>query len=132
MSVDLVTVVPLLRFVSRVLLGRSAHRVSLRMVIGNSRLHGASEPWWIWVEDPENEHIYHAELYHLRAEHVRSKVETERNQTLTFTIPIFEPLPTQYYVRAVSDRWLGAEAVEPISFQHLILPSVRRSSSSPK
>ncbi len=43
-------------------------------------------------------------------------------QELVFTIPIFEPLPSQYYVRAVSDRWLGSEESEAISFQHLILP----------
>nr|XP_048700883.1 activating signal cointegrator 1 complex subunit 3 isoform X3 [Caretta caretta] len=43
-------------------------------------------------------------------------------QQLVFTIPIFEPLPSQYYIRAVSDRWLGAEAVCIINFQHLILP----------
>ena len=42
-------------------------------------------------------------------------------QELVFTIPIFEPLPPQYFVRAVSDRWLGAEAVVAISFQYLIL-----------
>ena len=45
-------------------------------------------------------------------------------QELVFTIPIFEPLPPQYFVRAVSDRWLGAEAVVAISFQHLILPEL--------
>lgn len=39
-----------------------------------------------------------------------------------FTIPIFEPLPPQYYVRVVSDRWLHADAVCAISFKHLILP----------
>ncbi len=43
-------------------------------------------------------------------------------QTLVFTIPIFEPLPAQYLVRAISDRWLGAECVCAISFKHLILP----------
>ena len=42
--------------------------------------------------------------------------------TLVFTIPIFEPLPTQYYVKAISDRWLGCESMYAISFQHLILP----------
>lgn len=39
-----------------------------------------------------------------------------------FTIPIFEPLPTQYYVRALSDRWIGSSSTCAISFQHLILP----------
>ena len=43
-------------------------------------------------------------------------------QSLVFTIPIFEPLPSQYYIHAVSDRWLGSEVIEPISFKHLILP----------
>lgn len=43
-------------------------------------------------------------------------------QQVVFTIPIFEPMPSQYYIKAVSDRWLGSEAVCIINFQHLILP----------
>ena len=43
-------------------------------------------------------------------------------QMLVFTIPIFEPLPNQYYVKAISDRWIGCESMCAISFQHLILP----------
>lgn len=50
------------------------------------------------------------------------QVQLEEVQHVVFTIPIFEPLPSQYYVRAISDRWLGSETVIPISFQHLILP----------
>ena len=52
------------------------------------------------------------------------QVLAKEPQDLVFTIPIFEPLPPQYYVRAVSDRWLGAESVVAISFQHLILPEL--------
>ncbi|XP_041352458.1 activating signal cointegrator 1 complex subunit 3-like [Gigantopelta aegis] len=79
---------------------------------------GTAEPFWIWVEDPDNNHIYHSEYFML---HKKQVVNAEA-QNLVFTIPIFEPLPTQYYVKAISDRWLGSEAVCPISFQHLILP----------
>lgn len=50
------------------------------------------------------------------------QVVTGEPQHIVFTIPIFEPLPSQYYIRAVSDRWLGAEAVCIINFQNLILP----------
>ncbi|XP_015759124.1 PREDICTED: activating signal cointegrator 1 complex subunit 3-like [Acropora digitifera] len=83
------------------------------------RVHGStSEPWWIWVEDPDNNHIYHSEYFLLHKKQVKSGEE----QTLVFTIPIFEPLPSQYYVRGVSDRWLGAEVVCALSFKHLILP----------
>ena len=50
------------------------------------------------------------------------QVQQQQVQTVVFTIPIFEPLPSQYYVRVISDRWLGSEMTFPISFQHLILP----------
>ena len=40
-----------------------------------------------------------------------------------FTIPIFEPLPPQYIVRVISDKWLHAEYSHAISFKHLILPT---------
>uniref|UniRef100_A0A8C0GGF1 Activating signal cointegrator 1 complex subunit 3 n=1 Tax=Chelonoidis abingdonii TaxID=106734 RepID=A0A8C0GGF1_CHEAB len=85
----------------------------------NDQVHGTvGEPWWIWVEDPTNDHIYHSEYFVIQKKQVIAK----EAQQLVFTIPIFEPLPSQYYIRAVSDRWLGAEAVCIINFQHLILP----------
>ncbi|XP_075718320.1 activating signal cointegrator 1 complex subunit 3 [Rhinoderma darwinii] len=85
----------------------------------HDQVHGTvGEPWWIWVEDPTNDHIYHSEYFLLQ----KKQVVLNEQQSLVFTIPIFEPLPSQYYIRAVSDRWLGAEAVCIINFQHLILP----------
>ncbi|XP_012665836.1 activating signal cointegrator 1 complex subunit 3 [Otolemur garnettii] len=57
----------------------------------NDQVHGTvGEPWWIWVEDPTNDHIYHSEYF--------------------------------LALKKQSDRWLGAEAVCIINFQHLILP----------
>ena len=104
----------------------------------NDRVHGTTaDPWWIWVEDAENDHMYYSEYFLLQRKQVQYEkpyappliamfsifqVIEKTSQTLVFTIPIFEPLPPQYFVRAVSDRWLGAEAVAAISFQHLILP----------
>ena len=30
----------------------------------NDKMHGGvAEPWWIWVEDPENDSIYHSEYF---------------------------------------------------------------------
>lgn len=101
---------------------RTVLRVSLTIHADfrwNDRVHGkTSEPFWIWIEDPDNNHIYHSEYVHVHKKHV----VLEQPQSLVFTIPIFEPLPTQYLVRAISDRWLGSDSTWPISFQHLILP----------
>uniref|UniRef100_A0A3Q3K309 Activating signal cointegrator 1 complex subunit 3 n=1 Tax=Monopterus albus TaxID=43700 RepID=A0A3Q3K309_MONAL len=85
----------------------------------NDQVHGSvGEPWWLWVEDPISDHIYHSEYFLLQ----KKQVVTREPQHIVFTIPIFEPLPSQYYIRAVSDRWLGAETVCIINFQNLILP----------
>jgi antiviral helicase SLH1 len=82
----------------------------------NDRHHGTSESFWIWVENSETSEIYHYEYFILS----RRKLYDEHE--LNFTIPLTDPLPTQIYVRTLSDRWLGAETVHPISFQHLIRP----------
>ena len=82
----------------------------------NDRHNGTSESYWIWVENSETSEIFHHEYFIL----TRRKLYNDHE--LTFTIPLSDPLPTQIYVRAISDRWLGAETVTPISFQHLIRP----------
>jgi len=82
----------------------------------NDKIHGTSESYWIWVENSETSEIYHHEYFILG----RKKLHDDHE--LNFTIPIQDPLPTQIYVRAISDRWLGAETVTPVSFQHLIRP----------
>jgi antiviral helicase SLH1 len=82
----------------------------------NDRHHGKSESYWIWVENSETSEIYHHEYFILG----RRKLYDDHE--LNFTIPLSDPLPSQIYVRAISDRWLGAETVTPVSFQHLIRP----------
>ncbi|KAH3764158.1 activating signal cointegrator 1 complex subunit 3 [Pelomyxa schiedti] len=86
----------------------------------SDRFHGSVEPWWIWVEDTDNIHIYHSEYFLLQKQQWKNK--RKEPISLTFTIPIFEPLPSQYYIRMVSDRWLGAQTILPLSFKNLILP----------
>ncbi|KAK3686849.1 putative steryl acetyl hydrolase mug81 [Vermiconidia calcicola] len=82
----------------------------------NDRHHGTSESYWIWVENSETSEIYHHEYF------ILSRKRMYDDHELNFTIPLSDPLPSQIYVRAVSDRWLGAETVHPVSFQHLIRP----------
>ena len=41
---------------------------------------------------------------------------------LELTIPVFESEPSQYFIRIVSDSWVGPEMLLPVSFRHLTLP----------
>lgn len=64
----------------------------------------------------DGETILHTEYFILKR-----SFSTEVHN-LSFTIPIFDPLPPQYYVRVISDRWMGSETILPIAFRHLLLP----------
>ena len=100
-------------------LNREVLRIKLYVMpdfVWKDQIHGTSESFYIWVENSETSEIYHHEYFILN----RRKLHDEHE--LNFTIPLSDPLPTQIYVRAVSDRWLGAETVTPVSFQHLIRP----------
>ena len=86
----------------------------------NDRTHGknSSEAFWIWILDSECEMIYHSEYFLMDKKMAHSREPV----SLTFTVPIYEPMPSQYFVRVVSDRWIGSSQTIPISFKHLTLP----------
>ena len=99
---------------------RSVLRISVTLIPEfewRDAMHGALQRWLIWVEDPVNEHIYHTETFNLS-----KKQRNDGAQYLAFTIPIFEPVPSQYFLRAMSETWLGCESFVELNFQHLILP----------
>lgn len=98
---------------------RSVLRVELTITPDfqwDDKVHGYVEPFWIIVEDNDGEYILHHEYFMLKKQYV------DEDHILNFTVPIYEPLPPQYFINVVSDRWLGSQTVLPVSFRHLILP----------
>eukprot|EP00455_Lapot_gusevi_P039579 TRINITY_DN443_c0_g2_i2.p1 TRINITY_DN443_c0_g2~~TRINITY_DN443_c0_g2_i2.p1 ORF type:complete len:1189 (+),score=464.92 TRINITY_DN443_c0_g2_i2:195-3569(+) len=82
----------------------------------DEKVHGETEPFWIMVQDVDGETILHHEYFILKRKFVSEA------HAVSFTIPIYDPLPPQYYVHVISDRWIGSQTVLPISFRHLLLP----------
>jgi pre-mRNA-splicing helicase BRR2 len=82
----------------------------------DEKIHGGAETFIILVEDVDGEVILFHDSFILRQRYA----EDERNVTLT--VPMFEPVPPNYYISIISDCWLHAETRLPISFKHLILP----------
>jgi pre-mRNA-splicing helicase BRR2 len=80
------------------------------------KIHENALLFWIIVEDVDGERILHHEPFLLK------KGYASEEHFVTFMIPVFEPMPPQYFLRVLSDRWLHSEAMLPISFRHLILP----------
>lgn len=52
------------------------------------------------MEDVDSEVILHHEYFLLKAKYAQDE------HLITFFVPVFEPLPPQYFIRVVSDRWL--------------------------
>eukprot|EP01126_Amoeba_proteus_P012623 TRINITY_DN1519_c1_g1_i3.p1 TRINITY_DN1519_c1_g1~~TRINITY_DN1519_c1_g1_i3.p1 ORF type:complete len:1370 (-),score=289.41 TRINITY_DN1519_c1_g1_i3:112-4221(-) len=80
------------------------------------RIHGNSEPWWIWVED-EHDELIHSEYF------ILSKKQKDEEIKISFIIPIYaDPFPEQYFINAFSDRWLNVETTVALNFREIILP----------
>lgn len=79
-------------------------------------MHGGGEAFWILVEDVDGEVILFHDQFLLRQRYA------DQDHFVTFTVPMLDPLPPNYFISVVSDRWLHSETRLPISFKHLILP----------
>ncbi|KPI42397.1 Pre-mRNA-splicing factor brr2 [Cyphellophora attinorum] len=82
-------------------------------------LHGKAEAFWILVEDCDGEEILFHDQFILRQDFAEGEL-TEH--IVDFTVPITEPMPPNYFISLVSDRWMHSETKIPVSFQKLILP----------
>lgn len=82
----------------------------------DNSIHRGGESFWIFVEDADSEHLLHVELFFLKSS------LTNDEHVIQFILPLTNPLPPQYFVRCVSDRWIVPDTVLPISYRSLILP----------
>ncbi|CAJ0915055.1 unnamed protein product, partial [Mesorhabditis belari] len=98
---------------------RSTLKIELTITpdfVWDEKVHGNAEGFWIFIEDVDGETILHHEYFLLKQKFCGDE------HLVKMYVPVFDPLPPLYFVRIVSDKWLGSETVLPISFRHLILP----------
>lgn len=85
----------------------------------DDEIHGAAENFWVIAEDCDGEEILSHDQLIIR----KNFVETEMNEHIVeFTVPISEPIPPNYFVSLISDKWINSETKLEVSFQKLILP----------
>eukprot|EP01130_Rhizamoeba_saxonica_P004092 TRINITY_DN1684_c0_g1_i1.p1 TRINITY_DN1684_c0_g1~~TRINITY_DN1684_c0_g1_i1.p1 ORF type:complete len:2137 (-),score=539.86 TRINITY_DN1684_c0_g1_i1:63-5960(-) len=80
------------------------------------KYHKSGLAFWILVVDVDGQQILHHEMFILKARFASEEHDVQ------FTVPLSEPLPPQYFIKVISDRWIGSVSTMPISFRHLILP----------
>ena len=101
---------------------RSLLRVELAITPNfewHQELHGLAELFWVLIEDCDGEEILFHDQFLLRREYAQS----DPNEHLVdLTVPITEPMPPNYFITVVSDRWMHAETKTPLSLHSLRLP----------
>ncbi|ROT36775.1 pre-mRNA-splicing factor brr2 [Sodiomyces alkalinus F11] len=103
-------------------LTRSMLRVELSITPNfewDDDLHGPAESFWIAVEDCDGEDILYYDQFLLRKEYA---VSESNEHIVDFTVPITDPMPPNYFISVISDRWMHSETRLPVSFHKLILP----------
>ena len=82
-------------------------------------VHGNAESFWVLVEDCDGEDILFHDQFLLRKEYATADL---REHLVELTVPITEPMPPNYFITVVSDRWLQSETKIAVSFDKLVLP----------
>ncbi|CAM9119339.1 unnamed protein product [Ectocarpus fasciculatus] len=80
-------------------------------------VHEYAQLFWVMVEDVNGDKLLHHEAFILNVNYAAEP------HFVSFAVPLSDPLPPQYFIKVVSDRWLHSQTVLPVSFRHLILPS---------
>ncbi|KIK95504.1 hypothetical protein PAXRUDRAFT_11409 [Paxillus rubicundulus Ve08.2h10] len=81
----------------------------------NSKVHGSTEPFWLWVEDHEGNKILQFTVILLRESTDALDVE------FVISISVDTP-PSSITIRVVSSRWLGADNERLVPLDSLFMP----------
>ena len=82
----------------------------------HGRWHGGAQSFWMWVEDGDSAKLYHCETILFQRRTFPDPVNVE------VLLPAFDPMPSHYIVRAVSDFWVACEVMHSVSLTSLKLP----------
>jgi len=82
----------------------------------NPKVHGTTEPFWLWIEDAESLEI--AQLFNLSFRPTTETVEVD----FILSLPDGRP-PADMIIRWISDTWVGAESEVTVAFESLVMPA---------
>ncbi|KAK2964852.1 putative U5 small nuclear ribonucleoprotein 200 kDa helicase [Blattamonas nauphoetae] len=84
----------------------------------DEKYHGRSELFWVFVLDGDGERILHSECISI----TERNTQEDYKRHLTIQVKLLNPLPPQYFLNIVSDRWICPDIQIPIPLSTLIVP----------
>ncbi|KAG4303413.1 hypothetical protein PCK1_000377 [Pneumocystis canis] len=83
--------------------------------VWDNSIHNPVEFFWIWVENSDSTEI-------LYSTHILLSKKKMEETILNFTILLPDIIPSQILIWGMSDKWLKAETVTPVSLNNIIFP----------
>lgn len=83
----------------------------------HGRWHRGAQSFWMWVENGDEARIYHHENI------MFSQRTFPEPITVEVLLPAFDPMPSYYNIRLISDSWVACELIYPVSFASLQMPT---------
>ncbi|KAH3680742.1 hypothetical protein WICMUC_000176 [Wickerhamomyces mucosus] len=80
------------------------------------KLHGNTEQFLLLVQDTNGEKILYNDTFLVRRKYINQV------HLLEFTVPINEPIPPNYFVSLISEKWLHCESKIPVILNKIKLP----------
>lgn len=81
----------------------------------NYEVHGGSLHFWVFVLDVDEESL-------IFADQVSVNANPNSTVNMDFILPLTDPIQPHYFIKVVSDNWLGCESSIPLLFTSLVLP----------
>lgn len=82
----------------------------------NAQWHGGAQSFWLWIEDADQNRIHHHESF------IFTKRTFPEPKIVDASLPAFDPMPKQYFIRVFSDSWVGVEVLQPVPFENIKFP----------
>eukprot|EP01053_Blabericola_migrator_P009905 Blabericola_migrator_1__9904@NODE_546_length_7708_cov_75_909174_g412_i0_p1_GENE_NODE_546_length_7708_cov_75_909174_g412_i0NODE_546_length_7708_cov_75_909174_g412_i0_p1_ORF_typecomplete_len2199_score411_50Sec63/PF02889_16/5_1e82Sec63/PF02889_16/1_6e58DEAD/PF00270_29/4_8e27DEAD/PF00270_29/7_4e15Helicase_PWI/PF18149_1/1_5e24Helicase_PWI/PF18149_1/5_2e03Helicase_PWI/PF18149_1/6_2e03Helicase_C/PF00271_31/4_9e16Helicase_C/PF00271_31/0_00017ResIII/PF04851_15/4_6e14ResIII/PF04851_15/0_064AAA_22/PF13401_ len=82
----------------------------------NFNVHGSSQMFWLFVEDVDGLNLLYYDQF------VLHHSGAESDHTLIFSVPVDKPPSPNYFIKLISDKWLGSETCIPVCFKDIVLP----------
>jgi pre-mRNA-splicing helicase BRR2 len=80
------------------------------------KIHNNTEQFLLLVEDTNGERILYSDTFLVRRNYINQE------HLLDFTVPVDVPLPPNYFVTLISEKWLHCEYRIPVVFSKIHLP----------
>ena len=100
-------------------ISRTTVQIQLRIVADfnwNENFHGSAQIFWLFIVDQDGDYILHSQKFLLKRQNCNEE------HFMSIHVYLGDPIPPQYFLKCISDTWMGQDIEMAIDFHNMIPP----------